>query len=125
MKKKQIATTIRQESPGDANRNTTTENHSHANLEERFESLHAARPYIIKLFGRLERIAEKIDYAFAGQPFWPHLPPDAPANRRRCKAYIELHAEGAKLLSQALELWMLSYGFQVVRGPGSRGRRRK
>jgi|ERR1017187_7095302 hypothetical protein len=122
MKKKKKGTTIRQESAQDSNRNTTTDNHSHEILDARLESLHAVRPYIIKFFGRVARLSEKVDQAFAGQPFWPNLPPDAPANRRRFRAYTELHEEGVKLFSRALEVWMLSYGFVFHRGPHSRGR---
>ena|ERR1035437_8768169 len=111
-------------SSGDPDRHDTTVNHSHTNHDDIFEGLHKARPYIIKFFGRVDRIGEKVDEAFGGQPFWPDLPPDAPANKRRFKAYTELHEEGVKLFSRALELWMLSYGLVVQRNPDSHDTRR-
>jgi len=107
-------------SPGDAQCDRRTETHPHANHEEKFEGLDASRPYILNLFARIERITEKVDDAFAGQPFWPDLPPDAPAYRRRFKAYNELHEEAVELFSRALELWMLSHGLQIVRGRNCR-----
>jgi len=76
------------------------------------------------LFSRIERIAEKIDEAFVGQPFLPHLPPDAPANLRRFRAFVALHREQAKLLSRALQLWMFSYGWCPFIGVERRQNRR-
>jgi hypothetical protein len=104
-------------SSGDGNRNEPKVDDLHAKPADQFEGLHMARPYIVKFFGRIERICEKVDQAFAGQPFWPDIPPDAPANRRRFKAFIELHEQGVKLLSQALDMWMFSYGFVLRRRP--------
>jgi len=111
------------ESSDDANQKPPAESVSRADQEDGREGLGASRPYIVRLFARLERINEKIDEAFAARPFLPHLPPDDPANRRRCRAYQELLGEGAKLLLRAQELWMTSYGFQVRRGSNSRGGR--
>lgn len=65
---------------------------------------------IIKLFGRIERFGEKVDEAFAGQPFLPHVAPDAPANRRRFNAYFYQCKQVSKLLFRALHLWRLANG---------------
>jgi hypothetical protein len=70
------------------------------------------RVYLLKLFARIDLCSSQIDAAFAGQPFMPHLPPDAPSNVRRAKTYLRLHQEITKLLERAIHLWMLSYGMK-------------
>ena len=67
---------------------------------------------VVKLFARIERLSGQIDEAFTGQPFMPHLPPDAPLNVRRCKTYLQLHQGNTKLLEHAIRLWMLTYGMK-------------
>ena len=59
-------------------------------------------------------------------PLLPDLRPDAPANIRRFNAYMEQHGRIVRLFGQALEVWMLSFGFTIVReiNPASRRRRR-
>jgi hypothetical protein len=69
------------------------------------------RIYLVKLFARIEQLSAEIDEAFAGQPFLLNLAPDAPANVRRCKAYLRLHKENTDLLGRALDLWMFSFGY--------------
>jgi len=61
---------------------------------------------------RIERLAQKIDEAFCGQPFLLNLPPTAPANRRRFNAYFEHHKKVTKLLSWAVELYMITCGMK-------------
>ena len=115
-------------SPADDQRNSTTETGSAANHADILDGLRALRPSVLKMFARIERITQKVDEAFAGQPFWPNLPPDAPANRRRFKAYIGLHEEAVKLFLRTQELWMLAHGIQIVRRQHPRrgaGRRAK
>lgn len=95
--------------------NPTADGYSPASHEEKFADLSAARLHIVKFFARIEYIAEKIDEAFVGQPFLPHMRADAPANRRRFNAYLEKHRQVSKLLHHAVELWMFSFGFAIVR----------
>ena len=72
------------------------------------EDLQAVRRQLLKLFGRIERLGEQIDEAFAGQPFVPNLSPVAPANRRRFEAFLHEQKQVTILLGRALELWMLT-----------------
>lgn len=72
------------------------------------EGLRAVRCQLVKLFARIERFGEQIDEAFAGQPFLPNLPPDAPANRRRFEAFLHEQKKISILLEHALELWMVT-----------------
>ncbi len=58
-------------------------NESKALPERRF-----ALSFIISL-ARCERLEEKIDQAFTGQPFFPDLPPTAPANIRRFNSFLD------------------------------------
>jgi hypothetical protein len=76
------------------------------------EGLPAVRYQLVKVFGRIDRLACKIDEAFAGQPFLPNLSADAPANRRRFNAYVEGQRKAIRLLGQAIELWMLTCGMK-------------
>jgi hypothetical protein len=104
---------------GGAHRNTTKGNstpneHSPASLEEYSASLYAIRSNLSKLFALIEHSHAVIDAAFAGKPFLPHLPPDAPANRRRFYTYLDQHRQVSKLLFNALELWRLSSGISMV-----------
>jgi hypothetical protein len=77
-----------------------------------FEKLRVVRIQLLRWFARLERLAEKIDEAFAGQPFLSTIAPDAPANSRRFNAYLKEHEQVTKLLCRAVELWMLTYGMK-------------
>jgi len=76
------------------------------------DGLQAARLPLVKLFGRIERLHEKIDEAFGGQPFLPNLPPDCPANRRRFNTFLSEHKKVTKLLGYTLELWSLACGLK-------------
>ncbi len=76
------------------------------------DGLQAARFQLLRSFARIERLGEKIDEAFAGQPFLPDLAPNAPANTRRFNAFLERHTQVTKLLKQTLELWMLTCGMK-------------
>jgi hypothetical protein len=76
------------------------------------EGLPAVRYQLVKVFGRIDRLACKIDEAFAGRPFLPNLSADAPANRRRFNAYVEGQRKAIRLLGQAIELWMLTCGMK-------------
>lgn len=76
------------------------------------EDLQTPRIHLLRLFERIERLAERIDEAFSGQPFLPNLAPDAAANRRRVKVFLEEHRRVTKLLGQALELWMITCGLK-------------
>jgi hypothetical protein len=77
------------------------------------DGLHAARFQLLKLFALLERMQERIEEAFAGEPFLPNLPPDVPANTRRFNAYFGRHKQATKLLSRALDLWILTCGMKL------------
>jgi hypothetical protein len=104
-------------SRGHVHPNTTTENPSinkpsPASQEGKFEGLHASRPHILNLFAQVSHLATIIDKAFEGQPFLPHLRPDAPANTRRFSVYLEQHRQVFKLFAKALEFWMISYGLK-------------
>jgi hypothetical protein len=89
-----------------------------------FEGLSAARPALLKLFGRIERLDEQIDQAFGGQAFNVNLSPVCPANLRRFNAYVECRSQAIRLLGKAIELWMLTCGIQRIPIQSARRRRR-
>jgi hypothetical protein len=74
------------------------------------EGLLAARFQLLRVFGRIERMQEQIDVAFAGQPFLADVVPTAPANTQRFKAFMERHERAMKLQTRAIELWILTCG---------------
>ena len=76
------------------------------------EGLKAARFQLLKVFGRIERFGDQIDEAFGGEMFLQDIAPDAPANRRRVKAFLEEHIQVTKLLGYAIELWLLTCGMK-------------
>jgi hypothetical protein len=76
------------------------------------DGLQAVRLRFVKLFGRIERMHEKIDEAFGGQPFLENLPPDCPANRRRFDTFFSEHKKVAELFGYALELWSFACGLK-------------
>jgi len=76
------------------------------------DGLLAARITLVKLFGRIERMQQKIDEAFGGQPFLRELSPTCPANRRRFNTFSREHEKAAQLLGYAVELWSLACGLK-------------
>jgi hypothetical protein len=76
------------------------------------ETLDELRIQLLRLVKRIERLHDKIDEAFTGQPFLPRLPPDAPANRRRFNVYLSEHIRVQKLLSCAVDLYMVACGMK-------------
>ena len=76
------------------------------------DGLRAVRMQLIKVFGRIERCAEKIDEEFAGRPFLPNVMANAPANTRRFNAYLARHGQVMRMLERAIELWSLTCGLK-------------
>jgi hypothetical protein len=72
------------------------------------EGARTAQIELIRIFGRVERMAEKIDQAFGGEPFLPDLAPDDPANLHRFYAFFNQHARVSRLLFRAIEAWMIT-----------------
>jgi hypothetical protein len=58
-----------------------------------------------QLLERIHGIHEKIDEAFAGQPFLPNLSPLDFANRQRFNTYFGFHKEVTKLVARAMDLY--------------------
>jgi hypothetical protein len=74
------------------------------------EGLQAARFVLLKVFGRIVRLQEQIDAAFAGQAFDSNFGPLSPANMQRSTAFFSAHDQAMRLLKQAIELWCLTSG---------------
>jgi hypothetical protein len=70
------------------------------------------RGYLIRLFARIEQLGDSIEAAFAGRLSLPDLPPHAPENRRRLRAYVSSHKEVTNLFEHALGLWMITFGMK-------------
>jgi hypothetical protein len=96
----------------DTRRTSTNEAAPEVRPQSPLEDVVPARDQLLRLFGRLERTAQKIDEAFAGQPFNPNFAPDAPANRRRFNAYFKQHKQVAMQVCHAMEAWMITCGMK-------------
>ncbi len=77
------------------------------------EGLRATQLQLIIEFGRIQRLGEQIDEAFAGQVFLPNHGPTSPANRRRFNTLIGFHKKRLELLGDAMELWAFSCGMKM------------
>ena len=82
------------------------------NKDVGLDGLQAARVVLVKLFGRIERMHQKIDAAFCGQPFLQELSPTCPANVRRFNTYFREHQKVTQLLGYALEMWSFACGLK-------------
>ena len=82
------------------------------NKDVGLDGLQAARVMLVKLFGRIERMHQKIDAAFCGQPFLQELSPTCPANVRRFNTYFREHQKVTQLLGYALEMWSFACGLK-------------
>jgi hypothetical protein len=65
-------------------------------IKERTYAQEAARalgPLTVKQIERWERLAAKIDEAFAGEPFLRDEEPTSPKNRLRFRTYVRMHKQ--------------------------------
>jgi hypothetical protein len=76
------------------------------------DGLTVVRYQLLKVFGRIARMQEQIDTAFAGRAFWPDLSPMCPANIRRFDAFVGRQRETNKMMGRAIELWTLTCGIR-------------
>jgi hypothetical protein len=84
-------------------------------MKRRSVGLDASRAtglHLVKLFARIERMHERVDMAYDGEPFLRGIPPNAPQNRHRFNAFVDSHSRVMKLFGRAIELWMLVFGMK-------------
>jgi hypothetical protein len=74
------------------------------------DALRALAPLSVRWMQRAERLAGKVQEAFAGEPFSQKWPPDHPKNIKRCRLYISLLKEAYHLHIKACEAWMRAHG---------------
>src|SRR5206468_4333228 len=74
------------------------------------DALRALAPLSVRWMQRAERLAGKVQEAFAGEPFSQRWAPDHPKNIKRCRLYISLLKEAYNLHIKACEAWMQSHG---------------
>lgn len=72
--------------------------------------LHSLQSVTLTWLQRSQRLALKIDEAFAGEPFLPNLAPTAPANKRRFRAFCAMHREGSRCFERAVYTWLAIHG---------------
>jgi hypothetical protein len=84
-------------------------------VQQRRVGLEGSQPVqyvLITLFSRFNRMYECIDDAFNREPFLGYLPPNAPENLQRFKAYLAAHAAVMELSSRAIDMWMRAGGMK-------------
>jgi hypothetical protein len=70
------------------------------------EFLQRLRSSVSKGLARADRLAHRIDSAYAGQPYLPQLAPTAPRNRVRVRHYMWDLRIAQQLLNRAIDAWM-------------------
>jgi len=85
---------------GNAKIDTTTRNTFLPNIAKLSKAIHQAEkartarvwtaPLLRKKIQEYERLQQRIDAAFGGQPFLPNEPPTSWRNRKRCRTYFEM-----------------------------------
>lgn len=84
-----------------------------AAIKEREEALMAARavsPLLLPKMARWERLSQKIDEAFNGNPFLPDLPPNHPKNIARVNEYMRLHQLADSQTYRVCDAWFKAHG---------------
>lgn len=82
-------------------------------LHERVDALEAAKavaPLTVPFMKRWNRLADKVDEIFGGQPFNVELGPTHPENIKRFKAYVEMHREVERGAMRMWNKWMKAHG---------------
>jgi len=83
-------------------------------LKEQADARKAARalaPFLIIEMARLQRLAEKIDFAFAGEPFLRDEPPTSPANRKRFWTFFKMHKQVMDQLQHVTDQYLKLFGY--------------
>jgi hypothetical protein len=76
------------------------------------EAVKPMRLLLIRVFGQLLRLQEKIDAAYGGQPFDYRYAPMSPMNLWRAESFIAAHHRVHRWLFRAMTLWCLSAGMR-------------
>jgi hypothetical protein len=59
---------------------------------------------------RLQRMEEKIDLAFAGQPFLPEEAPTSPRNRKRFWTFFKMHKQVTEQMFLVIDQFLQLFG---------------
>jgi hypothetical protein len=76
---------------------------------EKLDRLHSLAALAARLMQRAQRLAVKIDEAFAGEPFSRKWPAEHPNNVKRFQLYVALHLEAHNLELRACRLWLWAH----------------
>jgi hypothetical protein len=82
-------------------------------FESQLEKLGKAAPFAFRDLLRLDRLAAKIDEAFAGQPILADKPLDGEENKRRLDLYFSLHERLLRLKHRATTAWIRTLGARM------------
>ena len=77
---------------------------------DQLEALQALAPLALRWMQRSERLAGKVDEAFAREPFSRQWPAGDPRNIRRFRTYVSFLTEAFNLHVKACEAWMRAFG---------------
>ena len=90
---------------------STAINHSERIVENDSHPMALPRRKLAKCFRRIDRILDKVDEAFNGEPFLP-IPPELPENMQRFQALIWAQNLCLNCHRKCLDLWMRTYGLK-------------
>jgi hypothetical protein len=74
------------------------------------QAIRATAPFIVKSLMRWERLSDKVDSLFQGEPFVDENHPGSKNNIQRFKLYTSMHAEIENLKVSVYEWWMRIHG---------------
>jgi len=82
-------------------------------LKERADANEAARalaPFLILELAKLQRMEEKINFAFAGDPFIDREPPTSPRNQKRFWTFFEMHKQVTERMMAVMGQFIKVFG---------------
>jgi hypothetical protein len=74
------------------------------------EAVQALAPFLLIEMARLLRMEEKIDCAFAGEPFLQNEPPTTPRNQERFWAFFNMHKQVMEQTLRVMDQFLKIHG---------------
>jgi hypothetical protein len=74
------------------------------------QAIRATSPFIVKSLMRWERLADKVDKLFEGEPFVDEHHPGSKSNIQRFKLYMDMHHQVDELKTGVIHEWMRIHG---------------
>jgi hypothetical protein len=77
-----------------------------------FEAVRSAAPFLVQMMAKYERLGEKVDQVFGGQPLDQKAGPSE-ANKARFYTYLEMQKSVTRIQLRLFHEWMLAHGVSI------------